>query len=312
MMSTKSQNLLTTSILLVIALILLPTFTIMYDQPLTDLQVHILERLLYAMLIVSSACFIVGEITKNLSQTDKVWSIAPAFYVWYVAYASNWQPRLMLMTGLVWIWSARLTYNFNRRGGYSFKFWSGEEDYRWAEVRKEKFMQKRWKITLFNFFFICLYQQSLILAFTLPALLCIYGDKPLGVFDYFLACIFLLFVIIETIADQQQWNYQKEKRRRKQANEPLSEEHEQGFISSGLWAIVRHPNYAAEQCIWITFYFFSVAATGRWINWSMAGCLLLILLFRGSANFSETITVGKYPKYREHQKKVGKFIPGLK
>ncbi len=310
-MSTN-QNFLTTSVLLIIALIVLPAVTILYDQRLTDLQVHIIERLVYAMLAVSILCFIVGEVTKNLSQTDKVWSIAPAFYVWYVAYASGWEPRLMLMTILVWTWSARLTYNFNRRGGYSKKFWAGEEDYRWRELRKEKFLQKRWSITLFNFFFVCLYQQSLILAFTLPSILCIYNDRPIGVFDYILAGLFILFVVIETIADQQQWNFQKEKRRRIHANEPLAEEHEQGFISSGLWAIVRHPNYAAEQCIWIVFYFFSVAATGRWVNWTMAGCVLLILLFQGSAHFSETITSRKYPKYHEHRKKVGKFIPKLR
>jgi steroid 5-alpha reductase family enzyme len=37
---------------------------------------------------------------------------------------------------LITVWGARLTFNFARKGGYSWKFWSGEEDYRWEEVRK--------------------------------------------------------------------------------------------------------------------------------------------------------------------------------
>ena len=34
-----------------------------------------------------------------------------------------------------------------------------------------------------------------------------------------------------------------------------------GFCQSGLFAIVRKPNYATEQLVWISYYFFSVAAS---------------------------------------------------
>ena len=35
-------------------------------------------------------------------------------------------------------------------------------------------------------------------------------------------------------------------------------------------------DYFAEQSIWISFYLFSVSASGQWFNWSIAGCLLLV------------------------------------
>jgi steroid 5-alpha reductase family enzyme len=79
-----------------------------------------------------------------------------------------------------------------------------------------------------------------------------------------------------------------------------------------LWSLARHPNYASEQAIWLSFYLFSVAATGRWVNWSLAGGLLLVLLFLGSSDFSEKISAGKYPDYEGYQKRVPRFIPGLK
>jgi steroid 5-alpha reductase family enzyme len=82
-------------------------------------------------------------------------------------------------------------------------------------------------------------------------------------------------------------------------------------VQSGLWAKVRHPNYAAEQSIWLVFYVFSVLASGSMINWSMAGCLLLLILFQGSADFSEGISAGKYPAYADYQKRVGRFFPKL-
>jgi len=93
------------------------------------------------------------------------------------------------------------------------------------------------------------------------------------------------------------------------SSDELLEKELKGFIDTGLWGVVRHPNYAAEQAIWIVFYFFSVAATGRWINWSVMGAILLVLLFLGSSNFSESISSGKYPEYVEYKRHIPRFIP---
>ena len=233
-------------------------------------------------------------------------------YGWYFAYASHWQPRLVVMAALITIWGVRLTYNFSRRGAYKLKFWEGEEDYRWEVLRKKPEFQGRFRWMLFNLFFISLYQHFLILLFTLPAIVAWQGkDKPLYWADYLLAGLYVALVFIEWLADQQQWDFQTEKYRKKNAGLPLNEQEQQGFLSSGLWAKVRHPNYAAEQSIWIVFYFFSVAATGRWINWSLAGALLLLILFQGSSNFSEEISAAKYPGYKDYQKRVGRFLPKL-
>lgn len=305
----KNQNILTTAILLTIALIVIPVVSIFYDAPLIDLQKYVLKNLVYGMLVVVLVCYIVGELTKNYSQTDKLWSIMPFFYVLYVAFASDWQPRMILMLVVVAIWSFRLTYNFGRRGGYSWKFWYGEEDYRWTVLRQDPFLQGKIKFSIFHLLFICLYQQALILAFTLPSVVALNSTKSLGFIDYLLALVMVGFVVIETIADHQQWIFQTEKHRKIKANEILNEEQKNGFISSGLWNKVRHPNYASEQSIWIFFYLMSVSATSRWLNWSMAGCVLLVLLFQGSANFSEGISSKKYPEYLNYIKRVPRFIP---
>ena len=127
--------------------------------------------------------------------------------------------------------------------------------------------------------------------------------------DYLLAALLLLFLVIETIADQQQWNYHKQKRLLIEKGRDFPEKYKKGFVDTGLWGIVRHPNYAAEQAIWIVFYFFSVVATGIWLNWSVIGAILLVLLFWGSSNFSESISSGKYPEYVEYKRHIPRFIP---
>jgi steroid 5-alpha reductase family enzyme len=212
---------------------------------------------------------------------------------------------------LVTIWGIRLTYNFARRGAYTWRFWEGEEDYRWEILRKKPGLNKPFVWMLFNLGFICFYQNSLIFLITLPVIaVYIENVTPLGMVDYFLSLLFVGVVIIEYIADQQQYDYQTEKYKRLNAGKDLGI-YEDGFVSKGLWGIVRHPNYAAEQSIWIILYFFSVVATGQWFNWSIGGAILLLLLFRGSANFSEEISASKYPKYLEYQEKVPRFIPNF-
>ena len=253
-------------------------------------------------------CFLVSTLTHNYSQVDKLWSLIPLVYVWMVALRSGFEPRMVLMALLVSAWGLRLTYNFSRRGGYSLRFWNGEEDYRWAVLRAKPEFAARWRWVVFNLLFISLYQMGLILLITLPAVRSM-GGSPLSWIDYVIAAVILGFILIETLADQQQWNYHKEKQAAIKAGGDIPELYRKGFVHTGLWGRMRHPNYAAEQAIWITFYFFSVTATGVWLNWSVMGAILLVLLFWGSSNFSESISSGKYPEYAEYRKKVRRFLP---
>jgi steroid 5-alpha reductase family enzyme len=221
--------------------------------------------------------------------------------------------RMVLMAILVTIWGARLTFNFARRGAYTLRFWAGEEDYRWEALRNRPGFNNKFIWGLFNLFFISAYQNILIFSFTVPILatLSTTTDPRLNMIDYLLAALMLLAVVIEYIADQQQYDFQTEKHRRIKAGEPLGE-YEVGFVSTGLWSIVRHPNYAMEQSIWVIFYLFSVNATGQWINWTIGGCVLLLILFKGSSDFSEELSANKYSAYKDYQKRVPRFIPFLK
>ena len=132
-----------TIIVLLITLITLPVIAVYYDAPLSVEQRDTLHYLVKLMLGVGLTCFVVSEITKNYSQVDKLWSIVPILYTWVVAVHSDFNERLVLMATLASIWGARLTFNFARRGGYSWIPWQGEEDYRWAVLRQQPMFQSR-------------------------------------------------------------------------------------------------------------------------------------------------------------------------
>jgi steroid 5-alpha reductase family enzyme len=302
-----------TILLLIFTVIVVPIVSFYMGTPLNTLQTEILWHASYIVAGVIAYCFIVGELSRNNSQVDKLWSVIPIVYVWYMTCAGGMEPRMMLMSTLVTIWGIRLTYNFARRGAYQWKFWAGEEDYRWEVLRNRPGFNKPFVWTLFNLFFISAYQNVLIFLFTLPVLT-VLGDsvnKDLTVADWMLAALFVTAVVVEFIADQQQYDFQTEKHRRIKAGEDLGP-YAHGFVRTGLWSVVRHPNYAMEQSVWIIFYGFSVVATGEWINWSIAGCLLLIILFKGSSDFSEELSAQKYPEYKEYQRKVPRFLPFTK
>lgn len=263
------------------------------------------------MIAVVLICFIVSEITRNYSQVDKLWSLMPLAYAWItvMAYPS---PRLFLMASLVTAWGIRLSYNFYRKGGYSIIPWQGEEDYRWRILRDTSALRGRFRFGLFNLLFISLYQNLLILLFSTPLLMAaLYHGAPMGLTDLIAAALMLLFLVTETIADNQQYRFQTVKRNPSENEKPYVESLRKGFLTEGLWRYVRHPNFASEQAIWISFYLFSVAASGKWINFTLLGPVLLVILFIGSSIMTENISSSKYPEYSTYQKEVPKFIPRI-
>jgi len=304
------MKIITTAILLVITLLVVPIFSYFFGTPPGPVEWHAIHTLIVIMVIAIAYSFFAGELSKNNSQVDKLWSIIPIVYTWIVAGFGGFTSRLVVMSILVTLWGTRLTINFAMKGAYQWRFWSGEEDYRWQVLRQKPEFQPRWKWTFFDLLFISGYQNVLILLFTLPTIVALQNmNKPIGIPDYLIAGLMLFFITWEAIADIQQWNFQSKKWKTTKAGEDLRGVYKKGFLDKGLWAYSRHPNYFAEQAIWICFYLFSISASGEWFNWSIAGCLLLIVLFQGSSSFSEEISAGKYPQYIEYQKSVPRFIP---
>ncbi|KAL7437253.1 hypothetical protein ACHAXM_005539 [Skeletonema potamos] len=291
--------------------------------------------------VIAILCFIISSCSGNFSQVDKLWSIVPAVYAWMCVTDT----RTTLMAFLATLWSVRLTYNFYRRGGYNgwpYNIFGGEEDYRWEILRSGSLggwwtlLKDKYILGVFNLVFISLFQNWLLLYIASPSLVAWSmalkrthcendeglqaSSSSLNALDGISTIIFLFALSIESMADNQQYQFQNKKAQRSAMAE--SKDLVEGFCQSGLFAIVRKPNYAAEQLIWISYYFFSVAASApatwpqcqghvSWMNWSMGGFILLCLLFQGSGWLTERISISKYPAYRDYQRRVPLYIPKI-
>lgn len=299
-----------TAILLIVSFAAVAVYLFNTPIELSAVQKQTLSMLIKIYLAASVYCILVSEISRNYSQVDKLWSILPIIYAWYVCYMDGFGLRTLICAALISVWGIRLSYNFAKKGGYSWIPWKGEEDYRWEVLRRKAPFSNKFFWSLFNIVFICFYQLGLILYFTIPVLLCMGTDTlPLHWIDFLAIGMFVVFFMVELVADKQQFEFQTEKYRRINEAEELTGNYKKGFIDTGLWSFARHPNYLGEQMMWLSVYIFGIAATGQWLNWTIGGIFLLVLLFRGSSDFSESISAEKYPEYKEYMNRVGRFFP---
>ena len=290
--------------------------------------------------------------TKTYSHVDRLWSLTPIFYSFVFTYYGKFNSRNVLMSALIFIWGVRLTRNFARKGGYN----RGEEDYRWAVLREKKILNSKFGWLLFNFSFICFYQHALLFLITAPCAWAAtpYAQKiPLNEYDLYATLLFLFFFNLERVADNQQWRFQQAKYGKAKREAKYETDYQNGFLSKGLFARSRHPNFFSEQMIWWSLCVFVLASGGSALpqscseakgNWywlrlpktlrccgscffvsipglkcgcealhaCYVGAVLLSLLFQGSTAFTEQITAGKYPTYKEYQKKVNRLFPALR
>lgn len=258
-----------------------------------------LQPCLYLAAAAWLVTWLLSVLTREYSWVDRIWSIIPVAYLGIFAGMAGFADiRLDIMFALAALWGARLTFNFARKGGYA----PGGEDYRWAILRQR---MKPSQFQVFNLVFIAFYQNVILLLITLPGYTALTHPSRFGVADVLATIAFLAFLVGETIADQQQWNFQTWKK----AELAAGRQPEQRFCRTGLFRYSRHPNFFFEQAQWWTIFAFGAIATGSPWQPTVVGPVLLTLLFVGSTWFTESISLRRYPEYAEYRRTTSAVIP---
>ena len=303
-----------TVVTVVIVLALLVLGIVFGRAALSEQQLGTLKLLLIVCGCSIVYCFTVGEIAQNFSQMDKLWSLLPIAYAWIIAIRNGMDLRTVVFALIVTAWGIRLTVNFARKGAYKLKFWTGEEDYHWSIVRQNPILRHKAAWMLFDLFFICIYQNLLVLAICLPSLACMGSTVPFGVWDIVGSVLAVGFLALETASDEYQWKFHCRKKEllKTGALETLPKPYDLGFNTTGPWSRMRHPNYLGEQGVWLSLYLFAIGAGAAQcgvFHWTVAGSLLLVLLFIGSSSLGESISSKKYPRYKDYITQVCKYLP---
>lgn len=277
-------------------------------------------------------------LTRSFAWNDRLWSLLPLPYA--ILYSlhpvissdrrtnGQFDSRLLLMCVLVTIWSFRLTFNAARRGFYT----PGFVDYRYAWLQQH-IIRNKLLFCICYAFLSCTY-FSFMLALAASPLYFAWiarGTISLSRLDAIAVISMCCSLLLQTIADNQQHRFQKAKReyimnKTKQENASVNtdinketsfnssisiNEMKDGFLQSGVFAWSRHPNFFAEMAVWWSFYLFSVAASGMWLNWTISGPILYTFLFQLSTPLTERITASKYPAYKHYQASTSRLIPSF-
>ena len=230
---------------------------------------------------------------RNSSFYDAYWSVIPPLLgLWWFHQhpAALADPRALIATVLVWLWAIRLTANWATH-------WGGlhHEDWRYPLVRARAGKAEAWV----DFFGIHFFPTVQVFLGCLPLYVLIANvGKPLGALDA-LACVVTLGAIaIETVADLQLHAFVRAKKA------PGS------FITSGLWAWSRHPNYFGEVSFWWGLMLFGMAAAPT-LWWLCAlGALAMTLMFVfASIPLMDARSCERRPAYAAHMRRVSALLP---
>jgi steroid 5-alpha reductase family enzyme len=189
-----------------------------------------------------------------------------------------------------------------RKGGY---YWSGQ-DYRYPYLRKKLGAVG---MALLNIIFIAPAQNYILLLIVTPLYVInsvsassMMRETNLTSLDYITVTLHLMFLLLESVADEQMYFFQTEKYALLSHLEShqLKGDYKLGFLwHSGLFQYSRHPNFFAEQLMWWVIYLFSVSAVqvasglsdlSTYLNWTIAGPIVLTSLFQGSTWLTEVVT----------------------
>lgn len=161
-------------------------------------------------------------------------------------------PRGWLLAGLTTVWALRL-------GSFLFaRIHRAGSDRRFDEVKQD-----------FGQFLIAWTLQALWVFLTLGcavAAITSMAARPLGVWAYVGLAVWLIGFGIEVVADRQKSAF-----RRDPANAGR-------FVSTGLWAWSRHPNYCGEVVLWIGVAIIALPALTGWQHVTLVSPVFVFLL----------------------------------
>jgi steroid 5-alpha reductase family enzyme len=160
--------------------------------------------------------------------------------------------RICVMYGLIVSWGLRLTFNLYRKGGYS----SVHEDYRitflfktFEQLPVPRFIS--WTLfQIFNIGFIVIFQHLLLWGIAILPIHFVYSMEKASLslvefntLDIAATLLFLYFLLIETIADNQMFNFQSQKHVQIKIKIIRTGDYALGFLTHGLFKYSRHPNF---------------------------------------------------------------------
>jgi steroid 5-alpha reductase family enzyme len=235
---------------------------------------------------MATMCFTITAATNSCLFRDLLFPFAPLIYG-CVFYNRSYGSAMAL--ACIFIWCVRLNFNYFRKQKLSLT-----HDYRWDIVFKDMTKMQR---LFFTFGIIGVYNNVM---YSLMALPVMYSSN-VGWKEALAFLVFLSGITIETVADQQQYEFHSD----------LKLKRKFGFLKKGLFQYSRHPNYFGDVIAWVGINMFSNPRNAYEACCTFMGITLYTVFIHGSISITEAVSAKKYPKYTQYQKETSAFLMTL-
>ena len=242
------------------------------------------------LLLFMTFLWVASVIKKDASIVDRVWGLlfvllATSYYV--LSDLNYWRQILVLC--LVSIWGIRLSLHIHLRNKHA------GEDVRYKRMREKAGKGFWWK----SFFTIFLLQG--ILAFLISAPLYVVqvmaSSSEFSWFDGVGVMLWLLGFYFEAVGD---WQLTKFK---------ANPDNKGKLLTTGLWALTRHPNYFGDACLWWGYFILALNSSyGLLTVFSPMLMTLLIRYVSGVTLLEKDLGTTK-PGYESYVKNTPPFFP---
>lgn len=231
--------------------------------------------------------FVVALIKKDNSIADTFWGIGFIVIALYAAVQSGEMDlRKIIVTTLVLLWGMRLSHHIMTR-----KMGKGE-DFRYKHWRQT------WKwFTLRSYLQVFLLQGFFMLIISAPVWYINFNSgNPLGIWDSLGLLVFGIGFFFEAGGDYQLTRFTADPANRGK------------ILTTGLWALTRHPNYFGEILVWTGIAFYAINLPLGWMTLISPVILTLLLRYLSGVPLLEKRMEGR-PGWSEYTEKTAPLIP---
>lgn len=241
------------------------------------------------ILAAMTALWLVSLALRDASIVDIFWGAGFALAnAAALPFTAGDPARKALATALVTVWGLRLALHlfFRNRGK--------GEDPRYRRWREEAGARWWW----LSYVRVFLLQGVIMWLVGAPLLLAQTASAPPGVFDLLGAALWALGITFEAVGDWQLARFKADP-----ANKGR-------LMTTGLWALTRHPNYFGDALVW--WGHFALALAAPWgVLTVFAPVLMTFLLMRVSGVPLLESAMKQRPGYAEYVRNTPAFFPRL-
>jgi len=254
---------------------------------------HLIWRGAAADLAMTCVIFAVSVWKSNSSAYDAYWSVIPFLlpvWLFFELDGSTWQLWQWATALMVAAWSWRLTINWARG-------WPGwhHEDWRYVDFRA----QHGALFQLTNFFAIHLFPTAIVFVACL-GLFDVAGAGAGSIDPRFMLAglvVGCVGITLEYVADNQLHAF-------RQRPDPQPAD----LLQSGLWGVIRYPNYLGEMMFWWGVALCGAGAGGAW--WVLCGALAMMAMFLcATIPMKDKHMLARYPDFAAYYARVPALLP---